>query len=95
MRNCGPFRDKVEILKILQPWVLNGEYSSLLESESTQRAHEGKHSFTPPLGTWSSSEADTGTSLGNLPEIVRSCANKPTYIHVFLLFLPELEPVFV
>lgn len=28
VRNRDPFRDTVEILKILQPWVLNGEYSS-------------------------------------------------------------------
>jgi hypothetical protein len=28
VRNRGPFRDTVEILKIPQPWVLNGEYHS-------------------------------------------------------------------
>lgn len=44
----GPFRDKVKILKILQCWVLNGEYSSLSESQGVLRVH-GEMLFHPQL----------------------------------------------
>lgn len=45
----GPFRDKVKILKILQCWVLNGEYSSLSESRGVLRVR-GEMLFHPNSG---------------------------------------------
>lgn len=63
VRNLDPFRDTVEILKILQPWVLNGEYSSPVGEPGCSEGTWGKSSFSPALDSRSSLEADTGTSL--------------------------------